>query len=313
MTRFTLWYVIPFLPLLLILYKALPGWRKGVSQPFSGPFRGAYESSELIRVFPSIFIWCGMFFLFIALARPQSGFERLPNGVEGIDIVIALDVSTSMLEEDYDPNRLEAAKEAALKFIEGRSNDRIGLVIYASQPRYICPPTFDHSTLERYIRNAKLGDIPDGTAIGAGLASAASGLEYSRSERRVIVLISDGKEASGQMDPRTVAQAVNTIHGDSLKLYTVAIGTESSRQGFGVDKEILSVIAEINGGRLFSVESVDDMADVYASIDSLEASTLPPEGLFVYRDMYFRYLLIGSILLFLGLLLKWSVGKAAGD
>lgn len=313
MIRFAFGIALSVFPLFLILWRALPGWSKGVSQPFSGPFRNIHESSEFMPGFSSFLLWCGMLFLVIALARPQSGYERLPTGVEGVDIVIALDVSSSMLQEDYRPDRLEAAKDAALEFIEGRGNDRIGLVVYAAQPRYLCPPTFDHATLERYIRNAELGNIPDGTAIGAGLASAASGLEYSQSERRVIVLISDGEETSGQMDPRTVAQAVNIIHGDSLRVYTVAIGTESPEPGFGVDKDILQAIAEINGGRLFSVESSSDMEAVYASIDSLEASTLPPEGLFVYHDLYFRYLLLGFVLLIAGLLLKWSVGKVTGD
>ena len=300
-------------PLVLIILQFFFRKIKTRSQTYTGPFSFPCVNSNSGNRISSLLQWGGFALLFIALARPQYGFERLPEAGEGVDIIITLDVSGSMTQSDYYPSRLAAAKKAALTFIKGRPNDRIGLVIYAEQPRGICPPTFDHSTLERFIQNASIGTLQDGTAIGAGLAVAARGFNYSQTARRVIVLISDGEDTSSQIDPITVAQAVNTIHGDSLRVYTVAIGTPSSEEGLGVDRETLSEIARLNGGRLFSVESPQELDEVYCAIDSLEASTLPPEGLFVYRDSYMQFLLWGLIFLAVSSVLKWRVFKVVGD
>jgi Ca-activated chloride channel homolog len=300
-------------PLLLILTMALSRRARRSPQTYSGPFRFKFSMRTGGEKTAFFIQWVGIALLCIALARPQQGFERLPEAGEGIDIMITLDVSGSMTQTDYYPSRLAAAKKAALTFIEGRPNDRIGLVIYAEQPRTLCPPTFDHTTLERFIQDADLGSLPDGTAIGAGLAVAARGFEYSTTARRVVVLISDGEDTSTQVDPLTVAQAVNTIHGDSLKVYTVAIGTPSSEEGMGVDRETLSQIARINGGRLFDAESAEELEEVYAAIDSLEASTLPAEGLFVYRDSYMFLLVFGSILVLLAHLARFGFLKVVGE
>jgi Ca-activated chloride channel family protein len=260
---------------------------------------------------PDLALWTGLILLTIALARPQSGFERLPDAGEGVDIVITLDVSTSMNADDYEPTRLEAAKAAALRFIEGRPSDRIGLVIYAAEPLSLCPPTLDHATLSRFVSKAGIGTLEDGTAIGAGLAVAARGLEYSQTARRVIVLISDGMENAGIVNPIEVAHAIRTLHGDSLRVYTVAIGTDAS--DYGVDEETLEEIASITGGRLFDAGSPSDLAMVYEAVDSLEESTLPPEGLFVYTDHYLAFLLSGLAVLLLAGVLKWRVLKVLGD
>jgi len=311
MIRFALWQVLLLYPVALVVAAVLK--KRSVSRKrgavFTGPFIGtpAVTSGSFFTVFVP---WTGLLLLFIALARPQTGFERLPDAGEGVDIVIALDVSTSMLAEDYSPNRLEAAKDAAEEFIDNRPNDRIGLVLYAAEPVTICPPTFDHSTLLRFIANADLGFLTDGTAIGSGLATAARGLGSSSTDRRVIVLLSDGVETAGVVDPITVAQAVNTLHGDSIAVYTVAIGRADS--GYEVDRETLSAIAEINNGRLFNVYNKDDLESVYASIDSLEASTLPERGLFVYRDHYLGWLIWGLVLLALGEFSRWKAFRITG-
>jgi Ca-activated chloride channel family protein len=311
MIRFDFWPALLGLPVLAIVSGIIAGRARKVSETFTGPFL-ATTPVQSTGCFSWFLRWGGLTLLFLALARPQSGFERLPEAGEGVDIVITLDVSTSMLAEDYNPSRLGAARKAALDFIEGRPNDRIGLVLYANEPISICPPTFDHETLSRFVRRAELGTLEDGTAIGAGLAVAARGLDYSQSERRVIILISDGVETSGRVNPITVAEAVHTIHGDSLRVYTVAIGT-SSPAAYGVDRETLSRIAEINGGRLFDVESGRDLEEVYAAIDELEASTLPSEGLFIYTDLYFGWLLAGFIMLLLDSVLRWRLLKVAGE
>ncbi|PIE52058.1 aerotolerance regulator BatA [Candidatus Fermentibacteria bacterium] len=306
-----------FFPALLILpvalFVAYLTKRKKTTQNrgaiFTGPF--THTPASTTGGFFTVFLpWAGITCLIIALARPQTGFERLPDAAEGVDIVLTLDVSTSMLAEDYDPNRLEVAKDAALKFIDDRPNDRIGLVLYAAEPVTICPPTFDHATLERFIRNAELGFLTDGTAIGAGLATAARGLGASSTDRRVIVLLSDGVETAGVVDPVTVAQAVNTLHGDSIAVYTVAIGRENS--GYDVDRETLSQIAELNNGRLFNVYNRDDLEEVYEEIDELEASLLPESGLYVYRDHYLGWLIAGLLLLAVGEYSRWKAFRVTG-
>lgn len=300
-------------PVLLLLTYLLSRNRKVTSQTYSGPFSFKSISDSPGAKFAVLLQWVGIALLFVAMARPEQGFERLPEAGEGVDIIITLDVSGSMTQTDYYPSRLAAAKKAALTFIEGRPNDRIGLVIYADQPRTLCPPTFDHTTLERFIQNAELGNLPDGTAIGAGLAVAVKGFNYSQTSRRVVVLISDGEDTSSQVDPITVAQAVNTIHGDSLKVYTVAIGKPSSEEGLGLDTETLTYIAELNGGRLFNVESSEELNEVYSAIDSLEASTLPAAGLFVYRDTYMFFLISGMILILISNIMKYRFFKVVGD
>lgn len=309
MTGLQLWPVLLVFPLVLLI-QALIRPRKGrgvvFTGPFSGvPFRGAREGMA------SLVLWTGVLCLFIALARPQYGYRRLPDATEGLDIVITLDVSSSMLATDFRPTRLDAARTAALDFVRGRPNDRIGLVLYAAETLTLCPPTFDHETLKRYIQGASLGHLRDGTAIGAGLATAARGLGSSATARRVIVLLSDGVETAGIVDPITVATAIGTLYGDSVVVYTVAIGTDDDP--YGVDRETLARIAEMNNGRLFDARSSRELAGVYESIDSLEASTLPPEGLFVYIDRYLGWFWSGILLLLLGYLLKWKVWKTMGS
>jgi len=300
-------------PLFILLVFLLSRNRRVVSQTYSGPFSFHSVSGSSGSRTAVLLQWTGILLLCIALARPQQGFERLPEAGEGVDIIIALDVSGSMTQTDYYPSRLAAAKKAALTFIDGRPNDRIGLVIYADQPRTLCPPTFDHATLERFIQDAELGALPDGTAIGAGLAVAAKGFNYSQTSRRVVVLISDGEDTSSQVDPITVARAINTIHGDSLIVYTVAIGKPLSENGLGLDVETLSYIAELNGGKLFNVESPEELDEVYSAIDSLEASTLPAEGLFVYKDSYMFFLISGMILMIVSNIMRYRFFKVVGD
>ncbi len=311
MIRFAFYQVLFLYPVAIFAAYLLKQKRSGAKKGavYTGPFTGTPQSTS--GSFFTVFIpWTGILLLFVALARPQTGFERLPDAGEGVDIVLALDVSTSMLAEDYDPNRLEVAKDAALEFIEDRPNDRIGLVLYAAEPVTICPPTFDHSTLERFIENADLGFLMDGTAIGSGLATAARGLGSSSTNRRVIVLLSDGVETAGVVDPITVAQAVHTLHGDSISVYTVAIGRENS--GYEVDRETLAEIASINNGRLFNVYNRHDLEEVYEEIDQLEASVLPESGLFVYRDHYIGWLVAGLILLALGEYCRWKAFRVTG-
>ena len=298
--------------LVLIVLVAALTRRRSSALPYTGPFRFRRAGALSCR-FPDLLLFLAGLSIVVAMARPQSGYQRLPRPGEGVDIVLSLDISTSMLAEDYSPNRLEAAKEAAMEFIQGRPGDRIGLVIYASEAMTLCPPTLDHETLKGLLSEAEPGLLTDGTSIGQGLAVAAEGLDYSRTERRVIVLLSDGVETVGAVDPLTVAQAVHTLHGDSLRVYTVAIGTTSPAMGYEVDSETLSGIAGICGGSLFDVYSAEDLRRVYEAIDSLEASTLPEEGLYVYRDHHMPFVLLGTCLLLLSLLLRWGPMKVVGE
>lgn len=311
------WWILIAIPVLALIIVSVKR-KLPEGQIFPGPFitgERFWKNDGRSRL-DSFLIWIGIILLFIALSRPQAGYERLPEPGEGVDIVITLDVSGSMLADDYSPNRLEAAKEGALRFVDGRPNDRIGLVIYAGQALTLCPPTFDHVTLKRLISKAELGTLPDLTAIGSGLAIAARGLGYSRTKSRVIILLSDGMETSGLIDPLTVAEAIATLHGDSLRVYTVAVGEGTSTQammGYGVDRETLAKIALTTGGKLFDVNSTEELQQVYIAIDSLEKSTLPADGLFIFRDRHSGFLIVGFCFLIMGLILKWGIYKVVGD
>lgn len=312
MTRFDLWPALLLPAAFLLAYLLIRRADKQKrTQTYTGPFLFGRDLSGLTGL-PSVLIWVGLSLMCVALARPQSGYRRLPGPTEGVDLVVTLDISTSMLAKDYRPNRLQAAKRAALEFVEDRPNDRIGLVVYAGEACTLCPATFDHATVKRLLSRVDPGFLQDGTAIGQGLAVAASGLDYSRAERRVIILLSDGVETSGTIDPLTVARALNVLHGDSLRVYTVAIGTTDPTVGYEVDRRTLSEIASMNGGRLFDVYSEADLQDVYASIDSLEASTIPPEELVLMRDHHLPYLWWGLVLLVAGSLLRWRIMAVVG-
>ncbi len=240
---------------------------------------------KLFRWLPllSLLAFTGIVF---ALARPQSALSEKEISTQGIDIVLSLDISGSMLARDFQPDRLEAAKKVAMQFIRERPNDRIGLVVFSGESFTQCPITIDHQVLLNLFKDIKSGMVEDGTAIGMGLATAVARLKESKSKTKVIILMTDGVNNMGYIDPYTAIQIAKTY---GVRVYTIGIGKngtapypvkdENGRtfyQNFPVqiDEALLKKIAQETGGSYFRATGNTSLKNVYANIDKLEKSKI---------------------------------------
>lgn len=250
----------------------------------------------------------------IALARPRVQEATVERTVEGIDIVLAIDVSTSMLAEDFEPNRLQAAQILAGEFIGNRPGDRIGLTVFARQSFTVCPPTVDHRLLRDLLAGVTTGMIQDGTAIGLGLATAINRLRESDAESKVIILLTDGLNNAGEIDPVTAGELASA---NGIRVYTMGIGsrgmapypihdpvfgTRYQNVSVDIDEEMLTNIAEMTGGRYFRATRTEELQEIYAEIDRLEPSEISEIIYTDYEDLYPRFLLPGLLLGFLALI-----------
>lgn len=256
--------------------------------------------------------------LIIALARPQSSNSWQNVTTEGIDIVIALDISSSMLAMDFQPNRLEAAKDVAIQFISGRPNDKIGLVIFSGESFTQCPLTTDHATVINLFRNIESGMIEDGTAIGNGLATAVSRLKESNAISKVVILLTDGENNRGEIAPVTAAELAKTY---GIRVYTIGVGTIGTapypiQTPFGVqvrdvevkiDEATLQKIAATTDGNYFRATNNTKLADIYQEIDKLEKSKIDVKEYSKKEEEYLKYAMAGAFMLLLALLLKTTI------
>ncbi len=263
---------------------------------------------ERMRHLPFILRMGALVLLIIALARPQSTSHGKNVYTEGIDIVLALDISGSMLAEDFQPNRIEAAKAVAQDFIDGRTNDRIGLVIFSGESFTQCPLTTDYPVLKNLLRQVKSGMIEDGTAIGVGLANAVSRLKDSKAKSRVIILLTDGVNNRGEIDPITAAQIAQTY---GIRVYTVGVGTVGDapypvQTPFGtryqmipvdLDEKMLSQIATMTDGKYFRATDNRTLKNIYKEIDRLEKSRIEVRSYKRYAELFYNYAGIALILL----------------
>jgi len=256
--------------------------------------------------------------LIVAMARPQSSNSWQNVTTEGIDIIIALDISSSMLAMDFQPNRLEAAKDVATQFISGRPNDKIGLVVFSGESFTQCPLTTDHATVINLFRNLESGMIEDGTAIGNGLATAVSRLKESNAISKVIILLTDGENNRGEIAPVTAAELAKTF---GIRVYTVGVGTIGTapypiQTPFGVqvrdvevkiDEQTLQKIASTTDGEYFRATNNNKLAQIYQEIDKLEKSKIDVKEFSKREDEYLKYALVGALLLLLALFLKTTI------
>ncbi len=240
--------------------------------------------------------------LILALMRPQSSSPDETVNTEGVDIVLDLDISGSMQERDFRPNRLEAAKETAAEFVKNRPNDRIGLVVFAGEAFTQCPITYDRDVLLNLMENVQIGMVEDGTAIGDGMGVAINRLRESEVESKVIILLTDGVNNSGSLDPRDAAKMAKNR---DMKIYTIGVGTSRGQNGF--DAELLRTIAETTGGKYFFARNKEGLEKIYAEIDEMETTKIETEIYFLYSEKYFLYALAAAILLALELLLGFLV------
>ena len=254
-------------------------------------------------------------FISIALARPQSSTSWQDRTTEGIDIVIALDISGSMLSQDLKPNRLEASKEVAMNFVSTRPNDRIGLVVYAGESFTQCPLTTDHSVLVNLFQDIKFGMINDGTAVGMGLATSVNRLKDSKAKSKVIILLTDGASNTGSIPPLTAADIAKTF---GVRVYTIGVGSKGTapypvQTPFGIqyqqvevniDEGTLKEIAKITGGLYYRATDNEKLEEIYAEIDKLEKSKIETTEYRKKSEEYFPFLLIAISLLGLEYLLR---------
>lgn len=251
----------------------------------------------------------------VALARPQSKSTRETIETEGIDIVMSLDVSTSMLAEDFKPNRIEAAKELSTKFIEERPNDRIGLVVFAGESFTQCHVTIDHKILQDLLSNIESGMIADGTAIGMGLATSVNRLKESKSESKVVILLTDGVNNTGFVAPQTAAEIAS---GFDIRVYTIGVGTKGKapypvQTPFGIryrnvdvqiDEDILKEIADVTGGQYFRATDNESLQGIYEEIDRLEKTRIDVAVFNKYTEEFLPFAIAAIILLALEILLR---------
>lgn len=257
-------------------------------------------------------------FLTIALARPQSTSKGEQVTTEGIDIVLAYDISGSMLAEDFRPNRIEAAKKVADDFIEGRANDRIGLVVFAGESFTQCPLTIDHSVLRNLLKEIKSGMIEDGTAIGMGLATAVSRLKESKAKSKVIILLTDGVNNRGFIDPLTAAGIAQSF---GIRVYTIGVGTHGMapypfQTPFGIqyqnvpveiDEELLQKIAEQTGGKYFRATDNRKLKGIYEEIDKLEKTKIEVLQFHKHKEEFYSATMIAGLLLLIEVLLAQTL------
>jgi Ca-activated chloride channel homolog len=266
-----------------------------------------------------LFFILGLACLIYALARPQEQLTTVERNAEGIDIVLALDISSSMKAEDLKPNRFEAAREVAKEFIDQRISDRIGLVSFAMQSFTVCPPTLDYRLLKELINEVEMGVIQDGTAIGMGIATSVNRLKDSEAKSKVIILLTDGQNNAGEIDPVTAADLALAY---DIKIYTIGAGTRGTAPYpvddpiFGrryrniqvdIDEDMLERVAELTGGKYYRATDSQELLRIYQEIDALERTKVEEITYTDYTDLYPVYLALGLLFMASHFLLRQLV------
>lgn len=259
--------------------------------------------------------------LIIILARPQATNNYQDVSTEGIDIVLTLDISGSMLARDFKPDRLEASKNVATEFITGRPYDRIGLVVFSGESFTQCPATTDHAVLINLLREMKSGMIEDGTAIGEGLATAVNRIRDSKARSKVIILLTDGVNNRGIIAPLTAAEIAKTY---GIRVYTIGVGTQGVapypvQTPFGIqyqdtpveiDEAILKQIAQMTDGRYFRATDNEKLIQVYSEIDKMEKSRIDVRQFKVREEKYLLPALIALCLILLEIIVRNTLLKS---
>jgi Ca-activated chloride channel homolog len=281
-------------------------------------FSGVKSWRNTFRHLPFILRILAIISLILGLARPQiRNDEQITNG-EGIDIVLCLDISGSMLAQDFSPNRMEAAKNVAADFINSRPTDRIGLVIFSGESFTMCPLTTDRSVLKTQLFSVESGLLEDGTAIGSGLATSVERLRASQSKSKVIILLTDGENNGGLIDPNTAKEIAKSV---GVRVYTVGVGTEGfapmpvqtaggivmQREKVSIDEKLLTQIANETGGKYFRARDNESLSSIYKEIDQLEKSKIEVTSLRKFSEQFFPFALAALILVLMEFILRFTV------
>ena len=283
-----------------------------------GAFAGIPASSrERARHLPFILRMITLACLIVGLARPQTASTGENIYTEGIDIVLVMDISGSMLAEDLKPNRIDASKQVASEFVDDRMNDRIGLVIFAGESFTQCPLTLDHRVVKDLLREIESGMVEDGTAIGLGIAQGVNRLKESESKSKVMILLTDGVNNRGEIDPLTASQIALSF---GVRIYTIGVGTIGEapypfQTPFGVryqnvtvdiDERTLREVASMTGGQYFRATNNRKLRDIYAEIDKLEKTRIEVRAYRSYTELFYGWVGFGLF----GVLLEQVLSKS---
>ncbi len=273
---------------------------------------------SILRHVPFLLRTFALVMIVIAIARPRSSQEMERIDTEGIDIILAMDVSTSMLARDLTPDRINASKDIAIEFIAQRPSDRMGIVVFAGESFTQCPLTTDRATLINLMKEVQTDIIEDGTAIGNGLATAVARMKDSDAKSRVVILLTDGVNNRGEISPQMAAEIAKTY---GVRVYTIGVGKEGTAPypvmtPWGVevqnvkveiDEALLAEIAESTGGRYFRATDNTKLAEIYSEINKMEKARTTVDSFPVYKELFGKYALLALLALFLELVLNWFV------
>lgn len=320
-------YILIIIPLLVVWYIFLGRKHQAYVKFTDTSFFTGLPRSWKVYVRHVLFAleMCALALLIVALARPQSSSKNQKINVEGIDIVLTMDISSSMLAQDLKPDRLEAAKNVAADFVKGRPGDRIGLVVFASETFTQVPLTTDHSMLLNMLKDMKCGMLEDGTAIGDGLASSVSRLKDSEAISKVVILLTDGDNNAGSVDPATAAEMAKIF---GIRVYTIGAGTRGTapypvQTPFGgiqyqqipvnINEPLLQQIADETGGKYYRATSNEKLQQIYDEIDQLERSKIEINEFTRVHEEFLPLVIWSLALLLLVFILRHTVLKTLTD
>jgi Ca-activated chloride channel family protein len=313
-------YLLLIIPLLIVWYifKNNKSFAEIQFSSFS-PFKNVKKTFKQ-RMYHLLFVLrlLVISLLIIVLSRPQSSLSKRNVSIEGIDIVLAYDISSSMLAEDFKPNRLEAGRDVGLQFINGRPNDRIGLVIFSGEAFTQCPLTSDHGVLKSLFLSVKTGIIEDGTALGDGLATAVSRIKDSKAISKVIILMTDGVSNMGSVDPLSAADIAKLF---GVRVYTIGIGTTGVapypfKTPFGIqyqnmevkiDEALLKQISKITNGNYYRATSKSKLENIFKEIDKLEKSKIDVTEFHKKSEEFLYFILLAAFLLIVEIIVRYTI------
>ena len=313
--------VIPALLAALYIYREIVGRRPHLRVSGIGPWlAGGPSVLGMMRHIPMILRTVALSMIIVAIARPRSSTQMDKIDTEGIDIVLAMDVSTSMLARDFTPDRISAAKDIAIEFISQRPSDRMGIVVFAGESYTQCPLTTDRATLINLMKEISTDLIEDGTAIGNGLATAVARIKDSDAKSRVVILLTDGVNNCGEVSPETAAEIAKTY---GIRVYTIGVGANGEAPypvmtPWGVqmqnlkvelDEKLLSSIASMTGGRYFRATDNTKLAEIYSDINKMEKARTTIDSFPVYKELFGSYALAALICLLLEFVIKLLIRR----
>ena len=293
-----------FIPFLFWLFKTKSSYLEGTMRIASSVSLENYFRRKGVLKYKIILYFkiLTLVLIIIAIARPRKIDQLQMMNIDVVDIILVIDISSSMLAEDFKPNRLEAVKDAAKKFITSRQGDRIGLLVFAGQTFIQCPLTTDNNVLSSLLKDIRIAEKEyDGTAIGMAIANATNRLRDSKAESKIMILLSDGSNNTGELDPITAANLASQF---DIKIYTIGAATDQSLTyipGVGrmineIDEETLKEIANETGGKYFRARDKDMLSEIYAQIDSMERTEIEVKSYTKYKELFGWFLIPALIL-----------------